>query len=1289
MTATLRAGDRVLGLEVEALAGAGGMGAVYRARGIADGTAYALKVLHPGTDAERFDREIELLARLQHPTIARYVGRGATPDGSRCLVMEWIDGEDLSARLARGPLSLDEALSLLRALADGVAAVHDRDIVHRDLKPGNVILAGGRAETPKLLDFGIALDPRQARLTQAGLIGSPLYMSPEQARGEPLLDARTDVWSLGAILFECLVGRPPFVADHAVAVLTKIIIEDAPRLRALLPGVHRDVDALVDRMLAKDRDARPPHARAVLAELERCAVGTPAAHDSAATSAGGAVDDEGRALSILVVLLDPHAPSPNPFTEDSQASQAALVEEAVRGARGRLEWLRDGSFVVLVTGDAVVGDQAHRAATCAEALRKAVPDASIALATGRGWVRAGVPVGPVIDRAFALATAASSEGDRAVRLDPFSATLVAERFDNEDARGVFRLGARRDAGGARTILGRLMPFVGRDAEVAALHAACAHAAAESEARAVLVTAAAGFGKSRLRQHVVGTIGSAALLTNVPSGAIPTVWEARVDPYGGGAPFALVADLVRRAVGVPRDAPNDERTSVIRERLRWASVAVNDAERIATFLGEVEGRSVGVPSPALEAARKDPQLMREQVLRALSEVCAVQMARGPLAIVLDDIHWADRASLEIVGSLMRWHERARIVVLAFGRPEVEPTIGEVWSEHAVQTLRLPPLPRRAAERLVRTALGDALPAAAVERVCEAAGGHAFYLEELIRAAAEGVPDVLPESVVASIDARLGALTPAARAFLRAASLFGIVFARASVDLVVEADVSAASCVEELVAQELIVRRRSAERDDLAFRHGLVRDTVYWSMSEAARARGHARVAEHLVATGERDAAILALHRELGGDRAGGARGWLGASSEALHAGDFSTAIQRAERALAIEALSPSERGVASGILARCRAAGGDNAAAREDALRAVAALEPGTRTWVDVIDVLAATAERMGLFDRLAELAEEMGARLDQTPTAEVVRASACVARCCLHGGLVDVGLALVERATPVSALLDDPGTGGALEHVRAVIAYLRGDPEGDLRHSARGAELYDRAGDVASACPLRVGIGGALCELGALEEAESVLRAALNEATRLGLGRTRSGAQANLGWALARRGLHAEAGALYELSAASSAMQGDSRLECGARSYLGSSLLALGDLDGAERELQRAVALGAVVSSVVHLPLAILSSVQLARGRPDLALVTARRAWERIASATVVEEGEALVRVALVQALRASGDEAAARDAIAAAHSWLMARAARLSPARRAAYLGAIREHARLVELFGALVAPA
>jgi len=271
----LTPGTRLGAFEITSLLGAGGMGEVYRARDAKLKREVALKVLPADVAGDpdrlaRFQREAEVLASLNHPNIAQVYGLELSSEGT-ALVMELVDGDDLSQRIARGPIPLDEALPIARQIAEALEAAHEAGIIHRDLKPANI---KARVDgTVKVLDFGLAKaiapgvgkresgvgDTLSARaittpaMTMQGVIlGTAAYMSPEQARGRAV-DKRSDIWAFGVVLYEMLAGRQPFDGDSVADLLASVLTRE-PDYRALPAAIPPGIVMLLRRCL--DRDVR-------------------------------------------------------------------------------------------------------------------------------------------------------------------------------------------------------------------------------------------------------------------------------------------------------------------------------------------------------------------------------------------------------------------------------------------------------------------------------------------------------------------------------------------------------------------------------------------------------------------------------------------------------------------------------------------------------------------------------------------------------------------------------------------------------------------------------------------------------------------------------------------------------------------------------------------------------------------------------------------------------------------------------------------------------------------------
>jgi eukaryotic-like serine/threonine-protein kinase len=266
-------GHQVIGerYEILGLLGSGGMGNVYKARDLELDELCALKVLRPelARDAEvldRFRREVKLARRVTHPNVARVFDIGER-GGEKILTMELVEGEPLSALLARdGPLAVERIVELGSAVCAGLSAAHEAGVIHRDLKPDNVLVEkGGRVV---LTDFGIARAAASAgALATAGFLGTPAYMAPEQIEGGVPIDARADLYALGAMLFELATGQRPWLGESVFAIAAARLLHPPPDPRGRRPDLPPALAALVLRCMARHPEDRFASASAVAAEL--------------------------------------------------------------------------------------------------------------------------------------------------------------------------------------------------------------------------------------------------------------------------------------------------------------------------------------------------------------------------------------------------------------------------------------------------------------------------------------------------------------------------------------------------------------------------------------------------------------------------------------------------------------------------------------------------------------------------------------------------------------------------------------------------------------------------------------------------------------------------------------------------------------------------------------------------------------------------------------------------------------------------------------------------------------
>jgi predicted ATPase len=314
---------------IEREAGQGGMAVVYLATDLRHGRQVAIKVVRPDVAAalgeERFLREITTTANLRHPHILPLYDSGVA-DGALFYVMPYVEGESLRERLDReGPLAVEEALRIADEISDALEYAHGRGIVHRDIKPENVLMEDGRAV---VADFGLAAALTASgdeKLTVTGMsLGTPRYMSPEQAGGEGV-DARSDLYSLGCLVYEMLAGEPPFTGPSAMAIIARHLVDPVPNLSTVRPNVPGEVTVALDRALAKTPADRFP----TMAEWRRAM--------SAAARAASSPEDAAASTDPPRILKEPPAPPTDLIGREAQVE-------------GALDRLRDGARVLTVTG---------------------------------------------------------------------------------------------------------------------------------------------------------------------------------------------------------------------------------------------------------------------------------------------------------------------------------------------------------------------------------------------------------------------------------------------------------------------------------------------------------------------------------------------------------------------------------------------------------------------------------------------------------------------------------------------------------------------------------------------------------------------------------------------------------------------------------------------------------------------------------------------------------------------------------------------------------------------------
>jgi len=1269
--------------EIEALAATGGMGQIFRARDRKSGELVAVKVLLDDLSGQdpRFQHESRALLELSHPNIVQYVAHGVTPSHEAYLAMEWLDGEDLSRRLERAGLSIEESVGLAIHVADALSAAHERGIVHRDLKPSNVFLVGKTLERVKVLDFGIARLDGATRVTRTGkIIGTPGYMAPEQVQNDRPIDARADIFSFGCLLFECVTGTPAFAGENLMALLAKVLFAEPPRLRDVRSAAPAALEQLLLRMMAKDPEERPRDGAAVAEELS--AVAEELSRGGTGRTSIALTRGERRTISVVVIEADSAgAKSENETLDGPAADTADMLRKGAQTFGGRLEVLHDGSVIVSIGGAGLATDQAAQAARCALWLHANAGGRAVALATGRSESTGRIAAAEAIDRAVKLLQSRPT----AVAIDEMTARLLDGRFDvRETDTGATLHGEREIAMGARLLLKKATPCVGRDRELSTLAQIFEECVEEETAQAALVLGTAGMGKSRLSQELLARLQA--------RDAPMAVWIGRGDVLRAGSALGLLGQALRHACGIRGDEPLPERREKLLARTA-KSVSTQHRQHVAEMLGEI----TGVPfsedsSELLRAARRNTQIMTDEMRRAWQDFLRGECALQPVLLVLEDLHWGDLPTVQFVDAALRDVANQPWMVLAIARPEVHKLFPKLWEGRHVQEIQLKPLGKKASERLVRQVLGDEIGAETMDRLIAQADGNAFYLEELIRAAAERKDEGFPETVVAMVQSRLAGLDDEDRRALRAAAVFGEAFWPGGVAALLDRADRAAqvrSRLLHLVEREVLARRsegRFAGEVEFAFRHVLLREGAYAMLTEEDRSLGHRLAGEWLEQAGETNPISLAEHFHRGGEGERAATHYLHASDQASKAGDYLTAVKFSEHGITLTR-DPSLISELRAADAQAKLLGGNLQGAVHAASVIVRTARPGSPTEVKGLAIMIFC----GLFLRDASLLREPSERLLQI---EPERDSLSLVATAFFS--IIVSLVWTTQRTGVERYLSrleqfienvtdyDPIASAWVELSRAVYArHVRRDFWGELTHAQKAMAHYERSGvtDVLAFAPSFMMFGYTF--LGLFDRAEEVYLRFHTTAARVGMQRIDAGLHRAM--TLVEQRKFDEASALTARLIRETEPQGASLYHLMARVQWMEIQFYEGAFDVADAEALALREMAAAVPYINMWYLTLSARIRLAQGRVAEAAELVERAYSHSQSCGMGHcNRHGLLLLVRAETFHAIGDHDAARQAIRVARDDLLRRVALIphsEPEVRRCFLENIPDHRRTLEL--------
>ncbi len=1282
---------------VEARIATGGMSAIFRAIDQRTGRPVALKLLESHGSAEaiqRFARETEILAELHHPHIVSYVAHGVDETTQPYLAMAWLEGESLAERIRRGPLGVRDTAAVALGVGAALAEAHERGIVHRDLKPSNLFLPDRDPARVVVLDFGIARHMlHMETMTRTGtIIGTPSYMSPEQARGQREVGPSTDIFSLGCVLYECLAGTPPFVGENTVATLVKLILEEPRPIRTRRGDVPLALASLIDRMLLKEPHGRFPHGQSVHEALRRLELPAEESNQAASQTASMAprlTPQEQRIVSLAIAVPRSDGKERTMLAGDSdpRPPRPPLPEQALFQLSARFEVLADGTVVATTLPAASASDQAFLAVRCALLLVEHLPDADVAVATGRGRMQGQLPIGEAIDRALELLKGSSrvQPHERGVWLDVLTEDLLAGRVRIEHDTGRARAVREQDVPtgeDVRRLLGQPTPCVGREPELATLESILSTCITDSVARAASVVAPPGMGKSRLRHEFLRRTAQRHPDLKVLLG--------RGEIMNVGAPYGMLGQALRRMCGLVGGEPDAVRIERLRERLAL-HLAGTAAAQVVGFLGELCGvRFPDEAIAAMPAARSDPRLMHEQVKLAFVDWLRAECQVGPVLLVLEDLHWGDALTVQLLEQALRELAELPLFVLALVRPEAQDQFASFWTLSALHVLPLQALTRRACERLaqevLQRALGHAPDTEAVHRVVAQSAGHPLYLEELIRAVAEGRRDALPETVLAMLIARLSQLDAGARQVLRAVSVFGETFTRDGLAALLrdERAVDVSATLALLVRTEFVEPQREGRgtaQERFKFRHALVRDAAYSLLTEDNRVISHRLACAHLEQAGGADPAVLAEHAYQGNALELAARFSIEAGQRALSSLDLDAAERHARRAI--------ECGVRDEQLGAVRAIQAWVANFRLDllggytyALEALEILKPGSFWWAKTALIFFHSfllLRRLEHADRIirAFLASEP----DPDASLAYLESGAILATFFAVAGARHACNQVIDRLTQVAASVDPRDRGHLMNAMAWRTIFLEPEPYRALEESRQAAALFRESGTQLWLAEALHGVGMALTEMGVWTRGEEVLREALEVARANGDVFYDTVIHLHLGLHLAGRADPAKREEARRISDRYRDQQLGPAVLGAANTILADVSMAAGDRETAEVAVRAALA--AFVTMLPYRLRVVPTAVALflERGRVAEARQLAEEALVQLDEQGGLGACDVPARLAVAQARLADGDVEGGRSTLRSALEQLELRAGKIEDAEmRESYL-ARAPHRQLVDL--------
>ncbi len=970
--------------------GRGGMATVYRARQASVDRDVAIKVIRGGISedpaaVQRFQREARVIARLEHPHILPIYDFDGAHDPPY-IVMRYLDGGTLKDVMRQGLLPLEEVAYLIQQVASALDYAHRQGIVHRDIKPSNIMI--DRDGNAFVTDLGIAritggVDAQRKGITVSGaIIGTPEYMSPEQAMGRDDVDSRADIYSLGVMLYEMLAGELPYQADNAMAVLLKHLQSPIPSITSRNNSLPELLDLVIEKALAKEPEARyvtagelarellhlggstlsvaPVRLQAAAAEsvvmrtvkLQEAQNGEKSG-DSSTASRETPTEQQRQVTVLHINLADFEELLMEAQAEEAGAILDKLLDELQKVAQSGGGLVRERTATTL---QALWGAEEVHESDPENAINTALAMRDTARRLTARWlepdevmpVQIGIDTGPVLIQAKPDGTSTTSgqpitlaarieraapAGSILISYDTFrhvigiydalQETPVRVRGRSEPIAVYVVQQARPRAFRLQTrgVEGIETRMIGRDGELKLLQDALMLCIEDGETQMITVTADAGVGKSRLLFEFSRWI-------DVIEQDI-RFFEGRATQQTTNLPYSLIRSMFSFRFEILDSDPPEVM------RAKFASgiaefMGPNTATE-AGFIGQLVGFDFS-EDPAVRPVLSSADAFQRQALEYLNAFFRSITKEMPAIIELEDIHWADTHSLDLIDHLVTENRELPLMVICMARPELHehrPGWGEGQDFH--HRLDLKPLSKLDTRRLVREVLQkvDDIPAEIRDLIVDRADGNPFYIEELVKILIEdgvivkGATEdanwrVLPErladlrvppTLTGVLQARLDTLEPAARLLLGRASVIGRIFWVSAVQALEAADgfhiERMERLLEDLRRREMVYLREKSDfagTQEYVIKHAILRDVIYESLLKRQQRAYHAAAAEWLISVSAERAdeytGLIAEHYEKAGEAVKAAGYLYTAAEQAYQVSAFPEAQASLTHALAV-------------------------------------------------------------------------------------------------------------------------------------------------------------------------------------------------------------------------------------------------------------------------------------------------------------------------------------------------------------------------------------------------------